>query len=176
MPTPEDTLAQHWDQLVDLGLASERPPPGIGVFPLPGSPWHMVRLTGEDTGFRTAYVHEVVVNALRLNLDLVSVIEGFRSVRDTARRAARRSLRRGLLLQTLFLPTTLVGQARPYPARPGSTNTQGMALLGFTVTVALVGLVISLFTEQWMLAGVCVYWWAGAKLLQRDFRDAGLDV
>ncbi|MEA1903692.1 MAG: hypothetical protein U9N56_09225 [Actinomycetota bacterium] len=68
---------------------------------------------------------------------------------------------RSVVVFTIFLPVML------------TWSLFGPAIVGLAVVAAIVGFVIGLFTQQWLLVGICVYWWVGAKLSEAEMRFRG---
>ena len=174
--TSEDPLKdvrEYWDELVSLGLIHEKTPENFGSLFLLRSGWGVLDV-GEDGQQKLVYVHQALARALALDR-VSSLVQFGQLMKNHLKKFIRRSVRRTLLLRTLFLPITLAG-ARPFPTRPGSVYTQGMALVGFLATLCIPGVIAAVLTNQWEIAGMCAYWWLGAHVLRNEYRSQGLNV
>lgn len=90
-------------------------------------------------------------------------------------RALRKSARRTVLLQSLFLPVVWTVNL-PIPNYPGSRYKAGESIVGMIVSVCVVLGVVAAVLTWWDVVVACLYWFVGAKLLQREFRQRGRDV
>ena len=162
----------------DRGLHSPirlQPPFTTQALPQPIPPWQVLLRNEGAERHSVYYVHQSLVSTLALDVDPTPLGQIARLQHVQLQKWARKSARRVLLLLTIFLPILLIG-ARPFPTRPGSPYTQGMAVVGFLAWLSILGFVLSLVTGLWLVAGLCVYWWLGSKVLQSEYQYRGFDV
>lgn len=166
----EGPVAYTWimgelPRLKELGLASDLPV--AGFFPETSSGW----MTITPAGRPPMWVRIDAVEAAEAGT-LDTLLAHSSAEQERLDRHARRLRFGGILAFTIFLPITALG-ALPVPARPGSPYTLGQALVGFLTFLAIPVLVFALITQRWLLAGTCVYWWVGSKVLESQLRTRG---
>jgi hypothetical protein len=170
-PEVRQALSSEKDRLLRFGLLSEEPPPD--VFVLLDSDWRMVDLA--DEAGEGVFVHKSILRLAASREVLNAVLLEWESQVRTAKRSVRRSVWRAIAIRTIFLPVWLVFD-RPFPSFPGSRHTQGMAIVGFLATLALIGGAVSALFRNWIIAITCAYWWVGASLIRLEAKAQGLDV
>lgn len=157
------------DQLESLGLASRLPlvMEWGSIFPPPGSGWLSSRLPDGQLVFISEPLAKAADDGTVKELMAAAELWRRKAKRDT-----RLSGWRGVAEFTLFLPVTLI-TAIPFPTHPGSLYTVGQLITGGLAFLSIPGFFFGVFTRNWVLGGLCLYWWLGARFLQSELTRRG---
>lgn len=179
MPEPEylDEYLRRLKALQTVGLASEHLPPiNVGIFPEPGSGWHLRVVEHSDSEEKSNwYVTDLGIQMLD-EPDVAVFDEGIEQIgwiNTGQARKGRPSPWKAILSLTVFLPLMLILAILRFPSRPGSPYTLGQVVLGFGSVLAWVGFIYALFQGNWLLVGLAVYWWIGSKVIESEARKRG---
>ena len=173
--------AELWRRLKELetigDMAFEGAPLSGGFLPEVDSEWNLVVALNEESGKDVYwYVTDLGVRMLNeTDVDLFDEgIEEIQRMVSHTKRSAKQSKVRATLAMTLFLPIMAIVAILRFPSHPGSRHSLGELLLGFGSILAIIGFVVGLLTTNWLLVGVCVYWFAGAKVIEVEATYRGL--
>jgi hypothetical protein len=175
--------AEYWRRLralASVGLASENLPPmgAGGILPQEGSGWNLMIVEDGSAGTKSHWYVTDLGTQMLDEPDVALFDEGIEQIGwiNEGRVPRRRSQWKAVLSLTLFLPLMLVLGILRFPSHPGSLHTFGQVVVGFGAVLAIVGFIVGLFTQNWLLAGVSAYWWIGAKVIESEGRARGLLV